>query len=1561
MMEQSVMTDRTNSKKPSNGSRKALEFKVYWLERKLAFQRTNQKREQNAARIEGMSPSPVKELLHLNNEFQRANEQATDLKTLTEAVNSEALLINERSVQIQEVALDKIADTERSNRQSRRLQDRSRKINHESNRMASATRELNKLSSQYHKQSESLNNETGYLNKLTRAQHQATDALNQKTRKVNTAGEAIKQASEQQVAQAEQVQILGETLNKRSTKLQSQFVKDHDDFIQLNHESEAIKQQASEKFIQLDALTDNCNDAILRINHVEEKAIDVITEGEGFLARANRSEEQAQQDFEQYQLVNKASHSLLEKLEQDGDRLMRETYTATDCLLHQASHQYKSFTDHTSARLITLTHGTESTLSDLAASTEMGIYGLLNQTVKRLDHLEGDASCRLNELLTKSSTNFVEVHQGFETASDALLSSLRSEVQATLSNTVAELDTTAISFYVDFDQKLNQQLLDTEAHVLKSVTDMKATSSNFLLEFDQQLNEKLQDTEQRVSTSVAELEETSSNFLTVLDQKLNEKFAESSLLGQTLTEKTRAENQALNHHLHQQVTETIGAFSKTSADLIGRSESTLDLLSERAASLVNESQEFLQQTERLNEKTEAVVEEGESLNEISLNLQQTGQKTIEEADSLISELGTLQSKLRAEVDDMLTYSATLNQQSAELNQEGETINDHSLVVQQESIRTQELSQEINSHSLELQQEARRVNNAFLEINQNHETLSDKLINLKIELEQLVLRGDDQFRNLNDGHAAGERINKVSYELNTETRVLNQQTIAVVEEAKASLAKTEGLNKLSRQVVGEIQGTQQELEILRDQIKNAESASVKATDAAIEIVSEGKELQQELVSAANNFKQTQLDADEELNNIQRMREETSITTEESREACSTLTQCIDDSRRINDEFLRGLESATVAHKRTEQEVETLLHETSHLQQEITDILELKNGIVDFQTNVNNCQERLDEYTNILLTCKEETGENKEVINDYQNRLENYQSDTERFRRSLEQCESRARRIESHIREYEERLISAESQPDSTLQQEISDQLEHIRMVEGRIRQDVSIKQALVDETLRSIKQNMQSEMKLVADVMLEDVKAQFVQSQKASEQKHDNANLRVEDSLEEHQSLLNKHHHTLGKHQDTLEGHEVNFTRLNTQFEDVNHRIQNYQSLLESEIDNKGDSQDSDRLTLLEARLENQDAMLNDKLPKLEKREAENETLHMTDMLDRFKQSMDEAADTNKTLKSSLDDSQKVNNQLAKINIRLQKQLDEAKSDQSDYQKKLDILEDRISVGQTSPFIQEFEQLKEREGDTLQTMQQMRLTMKESTRAMRETQKALEHFRHADNTTQPKPQRARKDAATWVGSSKQAVVSSLFAITIMGMGIFGIDAVDASNKPAEKPATASIHTSKSTAMGDNLGLEKLAKSQNNLPSDHGLDPLDFESLIDDSVEKFLWPVNAGVQDPSSISYQRHHEGVNISAELGEPVLAINDGEVIYSANEIRGYGNVIVIQHKDELMSVYANNQFNYVRTGDRVERGQLIGDVGQLFNQEAAGLYFEIRYEGKAEDPFIYLGYQSEG
>ncbi|MFT4799831.1 MAG: lipoprotein NlpD, partial [Candidatus Azotimanducaceae bacterium] len=120
-------------------------------------------------------------------------------------------------------------------------------------------------------------------------------------------------------------------------------------------------------------------------------------------------------------------------------------------------------------------------------------------------------------------------------------------------------------------------------------------------------------------------------------------------------------------------------------------------------------------------------------------------------------------------------------------------------------------------------------------------------------------------------------------------------------------------------------------------------------------------------------------------------------------------------------------------------------------------------------------------------------------------------------------------------------------------------------------------------------------------------------------------------------------------------------------------------------------------------------------------------------------------------------------------------------------------------------------------------------------------------------------------------------------------------------------------------------------------------------------EFAWPVNFGIVDPEAIEYRTHHQGISIKGEFGDPVVAVNDGKVIYSGNEIRGYGNMIVIQHDDDLVSIYANNQFNYVTEGDSIRRGQLIGDIGQLFNEDAAGLYFEIRHNGEPEDPFNYL------
>ena len=179
-------------------------------------------------------------------------------------------------------------------------------------------------------------------------------------------------------------------------------------------------------------------------------------------------------------------------------------------------------------------------------------------------------------------------------------------------------------------------------------------------------------------------------------------------------------------------------------------------------------------------------------------------------------------------------------------------------------------------------------------------------------------------------------------------------------------------------------------------------------------------------------------------------------------------------------------------------------------------------------------------------------------------------------------------------------------------------------------------------------------------------------------------------------------------------------------------------------------------------------------------------------------------------------------------------------------------------------------------------------------------------------------------------------------------MIGYERVDASINPV----TAALAQTQEDSFPFQITTEGDAGHKN---EDRSLLPLKRANKSIAQLGEFAWPVNFGIVDPNSIRYQPHRRGISISAELGDPVVAINDGTVIYSANEIRGYGNVIVIQHDENLVSVYANNQFNYVKPGDTVRRGQLIGDIGQLFNEDEAGLYFEIRYMGSPEDPFNYL------
>jgi murein DD-endopeptidase MepM/ murein hydrolase activator NlpD len=120
-----------------------------------------------------------------------------------------------------------------------------------------------------------------------------------------------------------------------------------------------------------------------------------------------------------------------------------------------------------------------------------------------------------------------------------------------------------------------------------------------------------------------------------------------------------------------------------------------------------------------------------------------------------------------------------------------------------------------------------------------------------------------------------------------------------------------------------------------------------------------------------------------------------------------------------------------------------------------------------------------------------------------------------------------------------------------------------------------------------------------------------------------------------------------------------------------------------------------------------------------------------------------------------------------------------------------------------------------------------------------------------------------------------------------------------------------------------------------------------------INDLQWPLEKqpNIQD---VEYAQHKHGIELTSKLGDPIVAIENGEVIYSGNAINSYGNLILVQHSNNIISVYGNNYSNYVFEGDLVKKGQLIAAVGEGDGKQAR-LYFEIRYKGKAQDPFLYF------
>jgi len=118
-------------------------------------------------------------------------------------------------------------------------------------------------------------------------------------------------------------------------------------------------------------------------------------------------------------------------------------------------------------------------------------------------------------------------------------------------------------------------------------------------------------------------------------------------------------------------------------------------------------------------------------------------------------------------------------------------------------------------------------------------------------------------------------------------------------------------------------------------------------------------------------------------------------------------------------------------------------------------------------------------------------------------------------------------------------------------------------------------------------------------------------------------------------------------------------------------------------------------------------------------------------------------------------------------------------------------------------------------------------------------------------------------------------------------------------------------------------------------------------------KYIWPV-ASKNVTSAFGSKgtgKANEGINIAADEGEPVWAAADGEVVYSASTLKGYGNMVLVKHAGGKTTTYAHLARSSVEKYDRVKKGDIVGYVGSTGNVKSPQLYFAVREGTQAVDP----------
>jgi murein DD-endopeptidase MepM/ murein hydrolase activator NlpD len=173
--------------------------------------------------------------------------------------------------------------------------------------------------------------------------------------------------------------------------------------------------------------------------------------------------------------------------------------------------------------------------------------------------------------------------------------------------------------------------------------------------------------------------------------------------------------------------------------------------------------------------------------------------------------------------------------------------------------------------------------------------------------------------------------------------------------------------------------------------------------------------------------------------------------------------------------------------------------------------------------------------------------------------------------------------------------------------------------------------------------------------------------------------------------------------------------------------------------------------------------------------------------------------------------------------------------------------------------------------------------------------------------------------------------------------------------AAQPATVAAPATKMAAAGDTVQKARLAQATATPEAVVAESPVKTAEATG-ALPTFRWPVRGRVVTGYGAKTNgKSNDGINVAVPEGTPIKAAEDGVVAYSGNELKGYGNLVLVRHSNGYVTAYAHASELLVKRGETIKRGQIIAKSGQSGEVGSPQLHFEIRKGSSPVDPLQFL------